>query len=75
MDSGVLAPKPGGPTQLVFTQDYSFDSPSGASAVVTGAENNGRVAWKVKGTGESYKDWLEKQVTAASDEDGLQADA
>jgi hypothetical protein len=67
-DSGVLATVPGKSAQLTFTMDYAFDSPSAASATVVGAESNGRVAWKVKGTGESYKDWLEKQVSAASDE-------
>jgi hypothetical protein len=71
-ESGVLIPKPGSATQLVFTQDYSFDSPSGASTVVFGAENNGRASWKVTGTTESYKDWLEKQVTTAADGDADQ---
>ncbi len=67
-DSGVLATVPGKFTQLTFTMDYAFDSPSAASATVVGAETNGRVAWKVKATGETYKDWLEKQVSAASNE-------
>lgn len=66
-DSGVLSPVPGKATQLVFTTDYAFDSPSAASATVVGAESNGRVAWRVVSTGESYKDWLEKQVSATSD--------
>lgn len=68
LDSGALAPAAGKPSQLEFTMDYAFDSPSAASTLLAAAESNGRVAWKVKGTGESYKDWLEKQVTAASDD-------
>jgi hypothetical protein len=65
-ESGVMAPLKGHPSLLTFTMDYSFDSPSAASATVVGAETNGRTVWKVKETGETYKDWLEKQVVAAS---------
>jgi hypothetical protein len=69
LDSGVLAPLVGKPASLTFTMDYAFDSPSAASATVVGAETNGRIVWKVKGTGESYKDWLEKQVSGSMDGD------
>jgi hypothetical protein len=30
----------------VFTQDYTFDSPSGASQVIQGRTSNGRIDWK-----------------------------
>lgn len=69
LDSGVLAPVAGKPALLTFTIDYAFDSPSAASATAVGAETNGRVVWKVKGTGESYKEWLEKQVSGSLNRD------
>lgn len=62
-DVGVLIPEPGSPTLLRFTQEYAFDSPSGAAAVVSGTGLNGRVAWKVKGTSTSYREWQEQQVS------------
>jgi hypothetical protein len=65
-DSGVLAPVEGNPALLRFTQEYAFDSPTAASAVIAAAETNGRTVWKVKGSGMTYKDWQEQQVTAAS---------
>ena len=33
---------------LVFVQDYSFNSPSAASAVILGGATNGRIDWKDK---------------------------
>jgi hypothetical protein len=50
---------------LRFTQDYAFDSPSGAATVVAGTTLNGRTAWKVKGTDLTYKEWQERQVAAS----------
>jgi hypothetical protein len=52
---------------LRFSQAYAFESPSAAAGVVSGTGLNGRAAWKVKGTGESYKEWLAKQVNGASE--------
>jgi len=49
---------------LHFTIAYTFNSPSAAAAVVTGTGLNGRVHWKVKGLGISYKEWQEKQVAS-----------
>lgn len=40
---------------LRFTQDYTFSSPSTASAVVTGSSPNGRVDWK-DGNGKTLKE-------------------
>lgn len=40
--------------ELVFTQDYTFASPSTAAAVVQGRTANGRVDWKTK-SGETLK--------------------
>lgn len=68
-DSGVLQPLNGG-SLLTFTQDYPFDSPSGAAAVVSGTGLNGRVYWKIKGQGITYKEWQERQVDAAATASG-----
>jgi len=43
IDSGVLMPEGG---RLRFTQDYAFNSPSTAAAVVLGRSSNGRVMWR-----------------------------
>lgn len=59
-EEGVLAQ--GGNGLLHFTLNYPFDSPSAAAAMVTGTGLNGRVAWKLKGQGVSYKEWQEHQV-------------
>ncbi|WP_437872573.1 GIY-YIG nuclease family protein [Sorangium sp. So ce363] len=67
-DAGVLVPANGNPNLFRFTQEYAFDSPSGAASVVSGTGLNGRVAWKVKNEGISYKEWQEKLVASeASD--------
>jgi hypothetical protein len=67
--SGVLVPADGNGSLLRFTQEYAFDSPSAAAAVVSGTGLNGRAAWKVKGVGISYKEWQESQVSAAEKAD------
>lgn len=46
-----------------FTEDYAFSSPSAAAAVVSGRSSNGRKAWKVIGSDQSYADWEETQLT------------
>jgi len=66
-ENGVLAPEKNG--LLRFSQSYAFESPSAAAGVVSGTGLNGRAHWKVKGTAKSYKEWLDAQVTAASDDD------
>lgn len=43
IQNGVLTPDAG---VLIFSQDYTFNSPSMASAIVVGASPNGRVDWK-----------------------------
>jgi hypothetical protein len=43
IDLGVLAPQG---TDLAFTQDYTFSSPSTAACVVLGRSSNGRLDWK-----------------------------
>ena len=41
----------------IFVQSYAFSSTSAAGAVCNGRTTAGPLAWKVKGTGQSYKDW------------------
>jgi len=41
----------------VFTQSYAFPSTSAAGAVCNGRSTAGPIAWKVKGTLQTYKDW------------------
>lgn len=51
--NGALAPD--GDGCLVLTQDYVFNSPSGAASVLLGSSVNGRVAWKLA-DGRTLKD-------------------
>ncbi len=43
IDEGVLMPDG---NKLMFKQDYSFNSPSAAAAVILGRNANGRTEWK-----------------------------
>ena len=40
-----------------FTENYAFSSPSAAGAVVNGRSTAGPIAWKVLGSGLTYKEW------------------
>ena len=70
-EQGVMVPVEGSTTLLQFTQDYGFDSPSGAAGVVSGTGLNGRAHWKVQDETRPYKEWMsykeweEKSVTEA----------
>jgi len=48
-----------------FTRNQVFASPSAAAAVVAGRSANGRVEWKVQGTGLSYGSWQSEGVDQA----------
>jgi hypothetical protein len=65
-DAGVIVLADGNPGLLRFTQEYAFDSPSAAAAVVSGTGLNGRTAWKLK-QGMTYREWQENQVGTADD--------
>lgn len=56
----------GEPNVLKFAEDVGFDSPSAAAAVVFAGNQNGRIAWRVKGTGQTYKDWQQQGVEEGS---------
>ena len=51
-----------------FTRNQVFASPSAAAAMVTGRSANGRVEWKVHGTGLSYGSWQSEGVDRALEE-------
>ena len=47
---------------LFFTEDIPFSSPSAAASIVTGAQANGHILWKVKATGQTYRTWKSKRT-------------
>ncbi len=46
---------------LIFVEDVSFSSPSAAASVVYGGNQNGRIVWRVKDTGQTYEKWQEEK--------------
>lgn len=60
IESGVMVPQR---DQYVFTQDYSFSSPSTAAAVVLGRSANGRVDWKDR-SGRTLKSIQEQKLAS-----------
>jgi hypothetical protein len=63
IDSGVLVQENG---HLRFTQDYLFNTPSGASAMVLGRSSNGWQDWKAK-DGRTLNDVKRAQATEVID--------
>ena len=61
-EDGVLVESDG---TRVFNEDQSFSSPSAAAAVVSGRSANGRTSWKAEGSGLTYGEWQDRQVSAA----------
>jgi hypothetical protein len=66
--SGVLVPTQGGKLNI-FTRNCAFSSPSAAAAIVTGRNANGRVHWKIEGSGQSYAEWQEARIAMATMDD------
>lgn len=54
VEQGILADQG---KHKIFTQSYAFPSTSAAGAVCNGRSTSGPIAWRVKGTGQTYKDW------------------
>jgi hypothetical protein len=54
---------------LIFTEDVVFSSPSAAASMVVGAQLNGYTSWKIKGSAQTYGDWLQHQVKDAESEE------
>ncbi|KPQ27408.1 MAG: GIY-YIG catalytic domain/Domain of unknown function (DUF4357) [Marinobacter excellens HL-55] len=59
---GVLADEANG--KRLFAQDYEFNSPSAAAAIVSGRNANGRISWMVRGSQTTYGDWQSSLVEA-----------
>lgn len=64
-ENGTLAPVPHGGF-MVFTRDHVFASPSAAAAVVLGRNSNGRLEWKVQGSGVSFGEWQESLLASVN---------
>lgn len=60
-DASKLIPAENG--MLRFAEDCPFNSPSAASAIVLGRNDNGRQSWKVQGSTQSYADWQNAQLS------------
>jgi hypothetical protein len=63
LSQGILSPQS---DQLIFTQDYAFDSPSSAAGVLLGRAANGRTEWKTA-KGQTLKDLQTASVGDQSD--------
>jgi Domain of unknown function (DUF4357) len=61
IQDGRLKPNENG-SAYVFTEDVTFNSPSAAAAVIYDRSANGRIDWKVKGTGQTLKQWQDAQL-------------
>src|SRR5690554_5354274 len=50
----------------IFSEDQSFSSPSAAAAVISGRSANGRISWRIEGSGLTYGEWQDRQVSATA---------
>lgn len=57
------------PDHYVFADNYAFDSPSAAAAVVAAGNRNGRTYWKVDSTGQTYAQWHDAKLPPAQQEE------
>ncbi|WP_167377253.1 GIY-YIG nuclease family protein [Xanthomonas alfalfae] len=64
LENSVLVPLDDASYQ--FAQDYSFNSPTAAAQVVSGITVNGRISWKLSGTGQVFAEWEDAQLGAAN---------
>ncbi|BBF93412.1 GIY-YIG nuclease family protein [Blastochloris tepida] len=68
--SGILVEDPEHSELYVFTEDVAFSSPSQASDVIFAYSSNGRTAWLVEGTRQTYAEWQEAQIAAHAPQGG-----
>jgi len=55
-----------------FAEDVAFGSPSAAAAVVYGGNQNGRIVWRVRDTGQTYQKWQEEKLaTVGNQQEGV----
>lgn len=43
-------------------EDQVFSSPSAAAAMIAGRSANGRIEWKIRGSGLTYGEWQERKI-------------
>ncbi len=55
---------------LLFAEDVALSSPSAGAAIVAAGNTNGRIAWKVVGTRQTYADWHQSQLPEQENSDG-----
>jgi hypothetical protein len=60
--AGVLSEEGG---HCIFTENYAFQSPSAAAAVINGRPANGTIEWRLESTGETYKEWEARDLANA----------
>ncbi|QDV12382.1 hypothetical protein CA51_22650 [Rosistilla oblonga] len=53
---------------LQFAEDVYFNSPSAGAAIVAAGNTNGRIAWKIVGTRQTYGEWHQAQLPSDDDE-------
>ena len=63
---GKLVQHPTQPDYYVVAEDIPLNSPSAGAAIVAARNMNGRVTWKVEGTGKTYQEWYEQRLAAAA---------
>ncbi len=51
-------------THRIFKTNYAFSSTSAAGAIVNGRSTAGPLAWKVKGTEKTYRDWEAEKLAS-----------
>jgi len=71
--SGIITLTSDGKTS-VFSHDKVFASPSAAAAMVAGRTANGRVDWKVAGSGITYADWQDMKLEESAKSLGISQD-
>lgn len=54
----------------LFAEDIAFKSPSAGAAIVNAGNINGRTAWKVSLTKQTYADWHQSQLPEQDGSDG-----
>jgi hypothetical protein len=64
IDSGLLVEEG---DSYIFTQDFAFYSISSAAQVVSGQSVNGRTAWKIADTSQTYAEWQESRIPQTND--------
>lgn len=60
------------PNYVEFVEDIAFASPSAAAAVVRNRNTNGRTSWRVATTGQTLKEWQDRQLKIFENRDDME---